>query len=84
VVLPQPDGPSSEKNSPFRIVTDTSASASTAPNLRTKPRASTAMAEPSPPVAGELSICTGFRVPDLQGCENDKLKESAFVAGNQT
>src|SRR3989442_14129964 len=36
VVLPQPDGPSSEKNSPLRIETLTRSSASTSPNLRVR------------------------------------------------
>src|SRR5439155_1461066 len=36
VVMPQPDGPSSEKNSPLRMETLTRSSASTSPNLRVR------------------------------------------------
>ena len=37
VVLPQPDGPSSVKNSPSRTAIDTSSTARTVPKLRATP-----------------------------------------------
>ena len=37
VVLPQPDGPSSVKNSPSRTAIDTSSTARTAPKVRATP-----------------------------------------------
>ena len=57
VVLPQPDGPMKETNSPLRIVRSTSDSALTGPSLVWKVRLSL-LAETT---AGEVSVISGCR-----------------------
>ena len=77
VVLPQPDGPSSEKNSPVPIVSETSCSAANEPNRRVTRRTSTigltALMPPSRPrcrscarrVGGGARLCRAARASPL-------------------
>ena len=90
VVLPQPDGPSSEKNSPARIERLTFDSASTVPNRRTIFSTSTAGA--SFPKAGGVTsgemgswaegVCTGRGLANEAGKTNQILNLQVGRAGD--
>src|SRR5882757_10358279 len=62
VVLPQPEGPSSVKNSPSRMAIDTSSTARTAEKLRTTP--SIVIAVTAAPLVARACSRTSARTPD--------------------
>src|SRR5260370_31021621 len=70
VVLPQPDGPSSAKNSPASTASDTRSTAATAPNRLLAPMISRTGISPS---AARLHAAPGAGAPALIGARRRQV-----------